>query len=82
MVFFFLVIYYIYIIEYKGGYNMSKSNDKPWEQPEFADFLNDLNQLATDKYGWNVVAHNFETDDLLELIFQPALGSDSLNRKF
>ena len=55
---------------------------KPWETENFTNFLNDVNELATSKYGWNVSAHNFETDELLELIFTPAIGMDSQNKKF
>lgn len=54
----------------------------PWENEEFTNFLNDINKLATEKYGWNVDGYHFETNELLELILQPAIGSDSLNRKF
>lgn len=58
------------------------ANKNPWESEEFTDFINEINELATEKYGWNVDGYHFETNDLLELILQPAIGSDSLNRKF
>ena len=56
--------------------------NEPWETEAFIDFLNDINELATEKYGWNVDAHNFETDEVLELVLTPAIGMDSQNRKF
>ena len=56
--------------------------DKPWEKEEFVEFLNDINELATNKYGWNVGSHNFETNEWLEVVFIPAVGSDAQNRKF
>ena len=56
--------------------------NKPWESEAFTDFLNDVNQLATDKYGWNVAGHKFDDEEWLELFFAPAIGSDALNKKF
>ena len=56
--------------------------NKPWESEAFTDFLNDVNKLATDKYGWNVAGHNFDDKEWLELFFIPAIGSDALNKKF
>ena len=56
--------------------------NNPWESEAFVDFLNDINELATEKYGWNVDGYDFVTNELLELVLQPAIGSDSLNRKF
>lgn len=56
--------------------------NNPWESEEFTNFLNDINELATEKYSWNVDGYDFVTNELLELVFQPAIGSDSLNRKF
>ena len=58
------------------------TNSKPWETAEFIDFMNDMNELATKKYGWNVAGHSFETNEFLTLILIPALGADSMNRKF
>lgn len=55
---------------------------KPWETDEFTDFLNDVNELATEKYGWNVAGHEFETEEMFELLFIPAIGADAENRKF
>lgn len=54
----------------------------PWDKEEFIDFLNDVNRLATEKYGWNVSGHSFEDNEWLEVVFTPAIGADSLNRKF
>ena len=57
-------------------------NKNPWETEEFTDFLNDMNELATNKYGWNVDAYDFVSEDVLELILTPAIGMDEKNRKF
>ena len=57
-------------------------NKKPWEKDEFINFLNDVNKIATEKYGWNVDAHFFETDEILTLTLTPAMGADEKNRKF
>lgn len=54
----------------------------PWETGDFIGFLKDMNELATNKYGWNVAAHNFVDDETLELALVPALGLDPQNRKF
>lgn len=56
--------------------------DNPWDKEEFTDFLNDVNRLATEKYGWNVSSYSFEDNEWLEVIFTPAIGADSVNRKF
>ena len=56
--------------------------ENPQKTEEFIDFLNDVNELATEKYGWNVSGHNFETNELFEVIFTPAIGTDAQNRKF
>lgn len=57
-------------------------DNKPWETEDFTDFLNDVNRLATDKYGWNVGGYNFVNNEMMEVVFIPAGGMDSLNRKF
>ena len=49
---------------------------------EFTDFLNDINKLSTEKYGWNVGGYEFETDEMLEIVFIPASGADADNKKF
>jgi len=49
---------------------------------EFANFLNDVNELATEKYGWNVSGYDFTDKEILEIILCPAIGMDSKNRKF
>lgn len=46
-----------------------------------ADFMNEIESIA-EKYGWNIGGYNFETEDWLDVFFIPAVGMDSLNRKF
>ena len=58
---------------------------KPWETDEFIEFLNDINELATEKYGWNVTGHEFVgvgQYEILNVSFTPAIGADAENRKF
>lgn len=52
------------------------------DNEEFANFLNDVNELATEKYGWNVDGYEFSSSEVLELLLSPAIGADAENRKF
>lgn len=60
--------------------------NNPWETDEFIEFLNDINELATKKYGWDVTGHQFEgvagKYEILNVCFTPAIGADAENRKF
>lgn len=46
-------------------------------------FLNDIEQVAT-KHGWNIGAYQNKSkeEDIIELVFTPAIGYDSQFRKF
>jgi hypothetical protein len=41
-----------------------------------------VNELSTEKYGWNVSGYDFTDKEILEIILCPAIGMDSKNRKF
>ena len=60
--------------------------NEPWKKDEFVDFLSDINNLATEKYGWNTAGHEFIGEDgkyeILNVCFTPAIGADAENRKF
>mgnify|MGYP006351097299 FL=1 len=51
----------------------------------FVDFLNDIEKVA-ERHGWNVGITDNQSEDKgfprVEITFIPALGADSLNRKF
>ena len=60
-------------------------NDEEAKLEAFADFLNDIEQVAQ-KHGWNIGSYENLSDDKdferVEITFIPALGYDSQFRKF
>ena len=55
---------------------------RPWEVGAFREFLDDINQYVTDKYGWELSKHKCEADEVIELVFTPAKDEASKHRKF
>ena len=53
------------------------------ELTALTNFLNDIEDVAT-KHGWNIGAYENKSkeEDMIEIVFIPALGYDSQFRKF
>ena len=60
-----------------------KTNKNDEELTALTEFLNDIEEVAT-KHGWNIGAYENKSkkEDLIEIVFIPALGYDSQFRKF
>ena len=68
--------------EYRKENKMNKKEEDK-KLTALTDFLNDIEEVAT-KHGWNIGAYEnkSEEEDMVEIIFIPALGYDAQFRKF